>query len=49
MNPSKAWNVKKEAGIFLPSKNLYRQCHMIKEIMDFMNKTWFDLHGHFSR
>ena len=25
-NPSKAWNPKSEAGIILPSKNLYRQC-----------------------
>ena len=26
MNPSKAWNAKLEAGIFWPSKNLYKQC-----------------------
>ena len=26
MNPLKAWNAKLEAGIFWPSKNLYRQC-----------------------
>ena len=26
MNLSKAWNAKLEAGIFLPSKNLYKQC-----------------------
>ena len=26
MIPSKAWNAKLEAALFLPSKNLYKQC-----------------------
>ena len=41
MNLRKAWRTKLEAGIFWPSRNLYRQCDFTSRIFRYLFDIYF--------